>query len=249
MTYRRRIDRLLVERGLFDSRAKAQAAIEAGLVHAGDVLVRKASEEIAADARLTATPAHPYVSRGGVKLAAALEHFGFDPRGRICLDVGASTGGFTQVLIERGARLVMAVDVGRDQLHASLRGRTDVVSLEQTDVRMLAASSLPEMPDLIAIDVSFISLRLVLPAIAPLASGNAQMVVLIKPQFEAGPERVTKGIVRDPAVHAAVCKDIEDCATSLGWRVGGLIPSPIEGGKGNREFLLGVERGRYHPNR
>jgi 23S rRNA (cytidine1920-2'-O)/16S rRNA (cytidine1409-2'-O)-methyltransferase len=249
VTYRRRIDRLLVERGLFDSRAKAQAAIEAGLVHAGDVLVRKASEEIAADARLTATPAHPYVSRGGVKLAAALEHFGFDPRGRICLDVGASTGGFTQVLIERGARLVMAVDVGRDQLHASLRGRTDVVSLEQTDVRMLAASSLPEMPDLIAIDVSFISLRLVLPAIAPLASGNAQMVVLIKPQFEAGPERVTKGIVRDPAVHAAVCKDIEDCATSLGWRVGGLIPSPIEGGEGNREFLLGVERGRYHPNR
>jgi 23S rRNA (cytidine1920-2'-O)/16S rRNA (cytidine1409-2'-O)-methyltransferase len=114
---------------------------------------------------------------------------------------------------------------------------------------MLAASSLPEMPDLIAIDVSFISLRLVLPAIAPLASGNAQMVVLIKPQFEAGPERVTKGIVRDPAVHAAVCKDIEDCATSLGWRVGGLIPSPIEGGEGNREFLLGVERGRYHPNR
>jgi 23S rRNA (cytidine1920-2'-O)/16S rRNA (cytidine1409-2'-O)-methyltransferase len=249
VTYRRRIDRLLVERGLFDSRAKAQAAIEAGLVHAGDVLVRKASEEIAADARLTATPAHPYVSRGGVKLAAALEHFGFDPRGRVCLDVGASTGGFTQVLIERGARLVMAVDVGRDQLHASLRGRTDVVSLEQTDVRMLAASSLPEMPDLIAIDVSFISLRLVLPAIAPLASGNAQMVVLIKPQFEAGPERVTKGIVRDPAVHAAVCKDIEGCATSLGWRIGGLIPSPIEGGKGNREFLLGVERGRYHPNR
>jgi 23S rRNA (cytidine1920-2'-O)/16S rRNA (cytidine1409-2'-O)-methyltransferase len=243
MSGRRRIDRLLVERGLFDSRAKAQAAIEAGLVRAGDVLVRKASEEIAIDAPLSATPAHPYVSRGGLKLAAALDHFGFDPSGRTCLDVGASTGGFTQVLIERGARLVMAVDVGRSQLHASLRNRVDVLSLEQTDIRDLAASSLPASPELVTIDVSFISLRLVLPAITAMASDKARLVALIKPQFEAGPERVTKGIVRDPAVHAAVCRDVEQQATSLGWRVLGVMPSPIEGGDGNREFLLGAQRG------
>jgi 23S rRNA (cytidine1920-2'-O)/16S rRNA (cytidine1409-2'-O)-methyltransferase len=243
MSARQRIDRLLVERGLFDSRAKAQAAIEAGLVRAGDVLVRKASEEIAIDAPLSATPAHPYVSRGGLKLAAALDHFGFDPSGRACLDVGASTGGFTQVLIERGARLVVAVDVGRDQLHASLRKRADVVSLEQTDIRTLAVSSLPALLELAVVDVSFISLRLVLPAISALAAAKAQLVTLIKPQFEAGPERVTKGIVRDPAVHAVVCRDVEQHATSLGWRVLGVIPSPIEGGDGNREFLLGAERG------
>jgi 23S rRNA (cytidine1920-2'-O)/16S rRNA (cytidine1409-2'-O)-methyltransferase len=243
MSARQRIDRLLVERGLFDSRAKAQAAIEAGLVRAGDVLVRKASEEIAIDAPLSATPAHPYVSRGGLKLAAALDHFGFDPSGRACLDVGASTGGFTQVLIERGARLVVAVDVGRDQLHASLRKRADVVSLEQTDIRTLAVSSLPALLELAVVDVSFISLRLVLPAISALAAAKAQLVTLIKPQFEAGPERVTKGIVRDPAVHAAVCRDVEQHATSLGWRVLGVMPSPIEGGDGNREFLLGAQRG------
>jgi 23S rRNA (cytidine1920-2'-O)/16S rRNA (cytidine1409-2'-O)-methyltransferase len=244
MSARQRIDRLLVERGLFDSRAKAQAAIEAGLVRAGDVLVRKASEEIAIDAPLSATPAHPYVSRGGLKLAAALDHFGFDPSGRVCLDAGASTGGFTQVLLERGAKLVIAIDVGRDQLHASLRKRADVVSLEQTDIRTLtSSSSLPALPELTVVDVSFISLRLVLPAISALAAAKAQLVTLIKPQFEAGPERVTKGIVRDPAVHAAVCRDVEQHATSLGWRVLGVIPSPIEGGDGNREFLLGAERG------
>jgi 23S rRNA (cytidine1920-2'-O)/16S rRNA (cytidine1409-2'-O)-methyltransferase len=242
MSERRRIDRLLVERGLFDSRAKAQAAIEAGLVSVGSVVVRKASDEVAVDAALTATPAHPYVSRGGVKLAAALDHFRFDPGARTCLDVGASTGGFTQVLLERGARLVIAVDVGRDQLHVSLRGRPDVVSLEQTDIRTLAAASLPAPPDLITVDVSFISLRLVLPAIAALAP-KAQLVALIKPQFEAGPDRVTKGIVRDPAVHAEVCDDIQNHAASLGWRVLGVIPSPIEGGDGNREFLLGAKRG------
>jgi 23S rRNA (cytidine1920-2'-O)/16S rRNA (cytidine1409-2'-O)-methyltransferase len=241
MSERRRIDRLLVERGLFDSRAKAQAAIAAGLVSANGVIVRKASDEVAVDVPLGATPAHPYVSRGGVKLAAALDHFGFDPRGRVCLDVGASTGGFTQVLLERGARLVIAVDVGRDQLHASLRGRPDVVTLEQTDIRTLAKPSLTETPDFVTIDVSFISLKLVLPVVTALAP-KAQLVALIKPQFEAGPERVSKGIVRDPAVHAEVCESIRKQADSLGWRVLGIIPSPIEGGDGNREFLLGAER-------
>jgi 23S rRNA (cytidine1920-2'-O)/16S rRNA (cytidine1409-2'-O)-methyltransferase len=242
MNERRRIDRLLVERGLFDSRAKAQAAIEAGLVRADDVVIRKPSDEIAVDAALTATPAHPYVSRGGLKLVAALDHFGFDPHGRVCLDVGASTGGFTQVLLERGGQLVIAVDVGRSQLHASLHGRRDVISLEQTDIRALKASRLPALPDFITIDVSFISLRLVLPAVAALAP-KAQLVALIKPQFEAGPKRVTKGIVRDAAVHTEVCQNVQVHAAELGWQVSGIIPSPIEGGDGNREFLLGAERG------
>jgi 23S rRNA (cytidine1920-2'-O)/16S rRNA (cytidine1409-2'-O)-methyltransferase len=240
---RHRIDRLLVERGLFDSRAKAQAAIKAGLVSANGVVIRKASDEISTNASLSATAVHPYVSRGGLKLAAALDHFGFDPRGRVCLDVGASTGGFTQVLIERGARSVIAVDVGREQLHASLRGRADVVSLEQIDIRGLEKSRLPEPPDLVTADLSFISLKLVLPAVTTLASENAELVALIKPQFEAGPEHVTKGIVRDAAIHAAVCEHVQTDASSLGWRVRGVIPSPIDGGDGNREFLMGAVRG------
>jgi 23S rRNA (cytidine1920-2'-O)/16S rRNA (cytidine1409-2'-O)-methyltransferase len=240
---RMRADRLLVERGLFDSRAKAQAAIEAGLVQANGATVRKASEEIARDADLTASPAHPYVSRGGVKLAAALDHFAIDPTGRVCLDVGASTGGFTQVLVVRGAKRVYAVDVGRGQLHDSLRGRPEIVSLEETDIRTLPASSFDAPPDLITIDVSFISLKLVLPAATALAAPSATLVALIKPQFEAGRDRVRKGVVRDPAVHQAVCDDIAAVAASLGWRVRGIIPSPIAGGDGNVELLLAAERG------
>ena len=242
MKAKSRADRLLVERGLFDSRAKAQAAIAAGLVSANDVPVRKASEEIAADAALRASPAHPYVSRGGVKLAAALDHFGFDPRGHTCLDVGASTGGFTQVLLERGAARVYAVDVGRGQLHASLRARPEIVALEQTDIRTLAPSQLSEPPDFVTIDVSFISLKLVAPAALKLARAPAQLVALIKPQFEAGRAALKKGIVRDTAVHAAVCADISAFVASLGWRVIGIIPSPIQGGDGNTEFLLGASR-------
>jgi 23S rRNA (cytidine1920-2'-O)/16S rRNA (cytidine1409-2'-O)-methyltransferase len=235
-----RIDRLLVGRGLFDSRAKAQAAIEAGLVSADDVPVRKASEEVAADADLSATPAHPYVSRGGVKLAAALDHFGFDPSGRVCLDVGASTGGFTQVLIERGARRVYAIDVGRGQLHASLRAQPQVVSFEETDIRAFAADMMHETPDFLTVDVSFISLKLVLPAALKLAAARAQLVALIKPQFEAGPALAKKGIVRDTSVQAAVCADIIALVAALGWRIASVIPSPITGGDGNAEFLLGA---------
>ena len=240
---RMRADRLLVERGLFDSRAKAQAAIEAGLVQANGATVRKASEEIARDADLTASPAHPYVSRGGVKLAAALDHFAIDPKGRVCLDVGASTGGFTQVLVVRGAKRVYAVDVGRGQLHDSLRGRPEIVSLEETDIRTLPASSFDAPPSLVTIDVSFISLKLVLPAVTALVTPVATLLALIKPQFEAGRDRVKKGVVRDPAVHQAVCDDIAAVAASLGWRVRGIIPSPIAGGDGNVEFLLAAERG------
>src|SRR6185503_4342737 len=216
---RQRADRLLVERGLFESRAKAQAAIAAGLVTANDVAVRKASEEVPADARLNARPAHPFVSRGGVKLAAALDRFGFDPKGRVCIDVGASTGGFTHVLLERGARLVYAIDVGRGQLHASLRARPQVVVMEETDIRTLSPARFDPRPDLVAVDVSFISLKLVLPAALALARPPAQLVALIKPQFEAGRAAVKRGIVRDVAVHGDVCDAISAAVTSFGWRV------------------------------
>ena len=242
MSTRQRADRLLVERGLFPSRTKAQGAIAAGLVTANAAPVRKASEEIAVDAALSATPAHPYVSRGGLKLAAALDHFKFDPQGRICLDVGASTGGFTQVLLERGAKRVYAVDVGHGQLHESLRGRPEIVSSEQTDIRTLSAAQLNEPPDLVTVDVSFISLKLALPPALALAKPPAQLIALIKPQFEAGRAQAKKGIVRDPAVHAAVCDDISAFVASLGWRVLGIIPSPIAGGDGNTEFLLGAAK-------
>jgi 23S rRNA (cytidine1920-2'-O)/16S rRNA (cytidine1409-2'-O)-methyltransferase len=237
-----RIDRLLVERGLFDSRAKAQAAIAAGLVTANAEPVRKASKEIAVDAALSATPAHPYVSRGGVKLAAALDHFGFNPKGRVCLDVGASTGGFTQVLLDSGARRVYAIDVGRAQLHESLRGRPEVISFEETDIRACTPARFRETPNFVAIDVSFISLKLVLPPALRLVAHRTQVVALIKPQFEVGPAKVKKGIVRDAALHAAVCEDISAFVTGLGWRVVGIIPSPITGGDGNAEFLLGAVR-------
>ncbi len=237
---RLRADRLLVERGLFDSRAKAQAAIAAGLVSANGVTVRKASEEIATDAAIEATPAHPYVSRGGLKLVAALDRFGFDPKGRVCLDVGASTGGFTQVLLERGAARVYAVDVGRGQLHESLQARPEVVSLEATDIRKLAPRD--PKPDLVTVDVSFISLKQVLPAALALVKPPAQLVALIKPQFEAGRDALKKGIVRDEAVRQAVCDDIAAFVASLGGQVSGIIPSPIAGGDGNIEFLLGAAR-------
>ncbi len=235
---RLRIDRLLVERGLFDSRAKAQAAIEAGLVFADGKQVLKAAETIAPDANIEASAAHPYVSRGGVKLAAALDHFGIDPTGHVCLDVGASTGGFTQVLIERGAAKVYAVDVGSGQLHETVHTRPEVVSLEQTDIRTLAPDQLTPPPDLVVIDTSFISLKLVLPPALALTHKPAQLVALIKPQFEAGRALVKRGVVRDAAVHTAVCDDIAAVVASLGWRVDGVIPSPISGGDGNVEFLL-----------
>jgi 23S rRNA (cytidine1920-2'-O)/16S rRNA (cytidine1409-2'-O)-methyltransferase len=239
---RLRADRLLVERGLFESRAKAQAAIAAGRVTANAVVVHKASDAIPINAELHAQPEHPWVSRGGVKLAAALDHFRIDPRGRACLDVGASTGGFSDVLLARGAKLIYAIDVGRDQLHSRLRQRPEMVSLEATDIRAIDPRSLREAPDLVVVDVSFISLKLVLPAALRLARFPADLVALIKPQFEAGRRGVKKGIVRDVAVQARVCEEIADVVASLGWRVAGILPSPILGASGNREFLLGGRR-------
>ena len=239
-THRMRIDRLLVERGLFESRAKAQAAIVAGRVTANDRIVAKASDEVDADAVLHAEPEHPWVSRGGVKLAAALDHFGFDPAGRVCLDLGASTGGFTDVLLARGARRVYAVDVGRDQLHPRLRARPEIVSMEETDIRKLDPAWLDERPQLVCIDVSFISLKLVLPAAVSLAQFPAGLLALIKPQFEAGRGELKKGIARNPDVHRAVCNDIAARIDSLGWKVAGVVPSAITGGDGNREFFIGA---------
>ena len=237
-----RIDRLLVERGLFDSRAKAQAAIEAGLVTADERPVKKASEEIDVDAALTATPLHPFVSRGGVKLVAALDHFGFVPRGRVCIDVGASTGGFTEVLLNRGARRVYAVDVGHGQLHERLRRRPEIISFETTDIRKLTPAVFRETPDLAVVDVSFISLKLVLPHVLRLLAHRAELAALIKPQFEAGPANLKKGIVRDGKVRAAVCAEIRAFVGALSWRVLEIIPSPITGSDGNIEFLLGAVR-------
>jgi 23S rRNA (cytidine1920-2'-O)/16S rRNA (cytidine1409-2'-O)-methyltransferase len=243
MTTRMRIDHLLVERGLFESRAKAQAAITAGLVIADGVAVRRPSDMVAADALVRAAAAHPWVSRGGVKLAAALDQFGFDPRDCICLDVGASTGGFTEVLLAREARRVYAVDVGRDQLHARLRERTEVVALEETDIRTLDACLLPESPSVIVVDVSFISLQLVLPHALALARAAARLVALIKPQYQVGRAHLKKGIVRDPQVQAQACDDIADVVRELGWSVVGVMESPIAGGDGNREFLIGATLG------
>jgi 23S rRNA (cytidine1920-2'-O)/16S rRNA (cytidine1409-2'-O)-methyltransferase len=238
MTSRRRADRLLVERGLFESRAKAQAAIAAGLVTADDAPVRKASDEIPVGAALRARAAHPWVSRGGIKLAAALDHFGFDPAAHVCLDVGASTGGFAEVLLARGARRVYAVDVGHGQLHPRLRAASAVVAFEGTDIRSLDPARLPEPPEFVTVDVSFVSLKLVLPAALGLVRAPAHLVALVKPQFEAGRRHLKKGILRDPQIHAAVCDDIAAFVVALGWRVAGIIPSPITGGDGNREFLL-----------
>jgi len=242
MASRMRIDRLLVERGLFESRAKAQAAISAGRVMADEIVVAKPSDEVSVEAMLHAEPAHPWVSRGGVKLAAALDHFRFDPAGCVCLDVGASTGGFTQVLLARGARLVYAVDVGQGQLHASLQQRPEIISIEKTDIRALDPTVLSEQPDFVTIDVSFISLELVLSAALGPAPTPARALALIKPQFEAGRRELKKGIVRDSLVRTAVCNRIAEFVTSLGWKVDGVAPSSILGGDGNHEFFIAASR-------
>lgn len=240
---RLRADRYLVEHGHFESRARAQAAIAAGLVRADGRVVARASEPIAPGAHVEAEAPHPYVSRGALKLEAALEAFGLEPRGRAALDVGASTGGFTDLLLRRGAAFVHAVDVGRDQLHATLRADPRVASREGTDIRDLAGSRLDPLPDLCGIDVSFISLRLVLPAAAGLLAESADLVALIKPQFEAGRARVGRGgIVRDAAVHESVCAEVRTMLEGLGFAVRGLIPSPIQGGDGNTEFLVAARR-------
>jgi 23S rRNA (cytidine1920-2'-O)/16S rRNA (cytidine1409-2'-O)-methyltransferase len=239
---RKRADVILVERGFFASRARAQEAIAAGLVTVNGATLRKASETIPDEAAIQAEQPHPYVSRGGVKLAAALDAFRIDPAGCLCLDIGASTGGFTEVLLGRGAAHVYAVDVGHGQLHPKVAGDARVTNLEGTDARSLDAALVPQPADLLVSDVSFISLKLVLPTAVTLLKPRAALAVLVKPQFEAGRDRVKKGIVRDEAVHRAVCESIADFVASLGFTPLGLVPSPIAGGDGNREFLLGARR-------
>ncbi|WP_262273389.1 TlyA family RNA methyltransferase [Microvirga yunnanensis] len=240
---RRRADVVLVERGFFMSRARAQEAIAAGLVTVNGAVVRRASDPVPEEALITAEQPHPYVSRGGVKLAAALDAFHIDPRDKVCLDIGASTGGFTEVLLLRGAAHVYAVDVGHGQLHPTIVGNARVTNFEGTDARSLSRELIPQAADLLVSDVSFISLKLVLPPAVALLKPRAELAVLVKPQFEAGRDHVKKGIVRDEAVHLAVCEDLSAFVTSLGFEVTGIVPSPIEGGDGNREFLLGARIG------
>ena len=240
---RKRADLLLVERGLFESRARAQAAIEAGLVTANDKQVTKPSEGIPVDAVLQAQPAHPFVSRGGVKLSGALEQYPIEIENHVCLDVGASTGGFTEVLLANGASLVFAVDVGHGQLHPSLHGHPKIVSMETTDIREYEGKRLPMRPDVVVIDVSFISLKLVLPAALSLAAAPMHLLALIKPQFEAPRRHSKAGIIRNAMVHQQVCDDISAVAASLGCTDIQVFPSSIKGGDGNVEFFLGARRG------
>jgi 23S rRNA (cytidine1920-2'-O)/16S rRNA (cytidine1409-2'-O)-methyltransferase len=234
---------LLVERGLFESRARAQAAIEAGLVSANGSLVTKPSEGIAIDATLQAQPAHPFVSRGGVKLSGALERYPIEIENHVCLDVGASTGGFTEVLLANGASLVFAIDVGHGQLHPSLRGNPKIVPMEETDIREFEGRRLPMRPDVVVVDVSFISLKLVLPVALSLAAAPMHLLALIKPQFEAPRKHSKAGIIRNAMVHQQVCDDISALAASLGCTDIQVFPSSIKGGDGNMEFFLGARRG------
>ena len=240
---KQRADLMLVATGLVESRAKAQALIMAGLVYAGTARVQKAGDLLPEDAALSVKGQdHPWVSRGGVKLAHGLARFNFDPTGRICLDVGASTGGFTDVLLTNGAAKVYAVDVGHGQLAWKLRSDPRVTVLEKTNARHLTAEIIPEPITALVCDASFIGLQIVLPAAMALCAPGAFAVALIKPQFEAGPEHVGKGgVVRDPEIHTAVCDKIQTWWASLpGWRVLGVERSPITGPEGNIEFLIGA---------
>lgn len=239
---RKRVDVLLVERGLFESRARARAAIEAGGVTADGRQILKASELCAPNAELSAQPAHPWVSRGGVKLAGALEQYPVEIEGHVCLDVGASTGGFTEVLLANGAAMVFAIDVGHGQLHPSLQGHPRIASMEETDIRKYEGKRLPARPDVVVIDVSFISLKAVLPVALSLAAAPMQLLALIKPQFEAERRHSKHGIIRNAAVHQAICDDITAFAASLGCRDIQVFPSSITGGDGNVEFFMGARR-------
>ncbi len=238
-----RLDQLLVDRGLAESRARAQALVMAGAVFAGERRLDKPGAQVAADLAVEVRGRdHPWVSRGGVKLAAGLAAFAIDPVGKICLDVGASTGGFTDVLLTHGAKRVYAVDVGHGQLAWKLREDARVVVLERTNARHLTAGQVPEPIDLIVCDASFIGLETLLPAALALAAPGAALIALIKPQFEVGRGRVGKGgVVRDPALHAEVCDRIRAWLDGLpGWRVLGIAESPITGPEGNKEFLIGA---------
>ncbi len=242
---KRRLDQLLVDRGLVESRTRAQALVMAGKVFSGERKMEKAGQQVAEDIALEVRGQdHPWVSRGGLKLTHALEHFGVDPTGAVAIDVGASTGGFTDVLIQGGAAKVYAVDVGHGQLAWKLRNDDRVIVLEKTNARHLGAEHVPERVDMVVCDASFISLKTVLPAAIAMVKPGGRLVALIKPQFEAGREQVGKGgVVRDPEVHAAVCDDIRAWLDGVGgWAIDGIVPSPITGPEGNVEFLISARR-------
>jgi len=247
MAAKQRLDTLLVARGLAESRAKAQALAIAGLVYSGERRLDKPGQMLAEDAPLECRGrGHPYVSRGGVKLAHALDHFAIDPTGAVALDIGASTGGFTDVLLQRGAAKIFAVDVGHGQLDWRLRQDERVVVLERCNARHLTRSEIPQAPDLVVCDASFIGLETVLPAALALAAPGAALIALIKPQFEVGKGRVGKGgVVRDPALHEEVRARIAAwLAAQPGWTVLGLTESPLRGPEGNVEFLIAARRER-----
>ncbi|GAC1573709.1 MAG: TlyA family rRNA (cytidine-2'-O)-methyltransferase [Sphingomicrobium sp.] len=239
-----RADQLLVAHGLAESRTRAQALILAGKVFVGDRRVAKAGDLIADDALLTVKGRdHPWASRGGVKLAHGLDHFGFEVSGATAIDVGASTGGFTDVLLTRGAEKVFAVDVGTNQLAWKLRQDPRVVVMEQTNAKLLTREMIPDALDVVVCDASFIGLAKVLGPALALARPGATLVALVKPQFEAGRSEVGKGgVVRDPAIHQRVCEEASSWVTAQGWSIGGLTPSPITGPEGNIEFLLGATK-------
>ena len=250
MAEKRRADQLLVEQGLAESRTKAQALILAGLVSCSGRRIDKPGEQLAADMALALKERdHPWVSRGGVKLAAALDHFRITVDGHVALDIGASTGGFTEALLAHGARRVYAVDVGHGQLAWKLRQDPRVVVLERRNARYLTHTDIPEPLDIITCDASFIGLATVLRAPLALTAEQAQLVALVKPQFEAGPASVGKGgVVRDPEIHREVCaRAAAWVAAQPGWSVARIVESPILGPEGNREFLLYARRGEEEP--
>lgn len=242
-----RLDKLMVDRGLAESRSRAQAMIMEGVVYVDGIQCTKAGKNVKNDSLIEVrhNPL-PYVSRGGIKLAYALDKFGIPVEGKTCMDVGASTGGFTDCLLQRGAKKVYAVDVGYGQLAWKLRKDPRVVALERQNIRYLRRDLMPEPADIATIDTSFISLKLVIPAVLPFLSEDAVVIALIKPQFEAGRDRVGKGgIVRDETVHREVCDIISDFISSLGFNVIGIVESPIKGQKGNREFIMVSYKGNY----
>ena len=239
-----RADQLLFDRGLAGSRAKAQALILAGLVFSGERKIEKAGQTLAADAPLEVRgKEHPWVSRGGIKLAHGLDHFGWDVAGAVALDVGSSTGGFTDVLLQKGAAKVFAVDVGTNQLAWKLRQDPRVIVHERTNARYLTDDIVTEPVDLVVCDASFISLAKVLDAALGFAKPGGRLIALIKPQFEAERGEIGKGgVVRDPVVHERVCGEVTGWLEGRGWEVAGVTPSPITGPEGNVEFLIGAQR-------
>ncbi|BCI69946.1 hemolysin TlyA family protein [Sphingomonas sp. S17] len=241
---KQRVDQMLVDRGLVESRSRAQAMIMAGLVFSGETKIAKPGQQLAPEAALEVRGRdHPWVSRGGIKLAHGLEHFGWDVTDAVAIDVGSSTGGFTDVLLQKGAARVYAVDSGTNQLAWSLRQDPRVIVHEQTSARILTEAHIPEPVDLIVCDASFIGLAKVLERPLRFAGPSGRLLALIKPQFEAGREEVGKGgVVRDPAVHARVCDEVVAWLSGVGWHVAGVTQSPITGPEGNIEFLVAASR-------